>query len=1024
MKKSILTTVAALSAISLGACDGKDSLSQAPEFKAYQDMREAVRSSPDHLRARALDVVQSKDPEAIYRFVKDNFQILPPSENGLHEMSSKVRWGSAGMLRSGAGTPREATDLLVELLNQAGLDALAMECEPTSDFQNADGQLQTTFLHPVEPVFDPGLDDSDVERFGKKLKEQTTPISPESVFLDPDGTERMALLNRILESVGEFRGEASDWWGLNSIPIVAIDVRGGRQLLTPWYSTADFGVHYCEGEPLALEPVSAPPVKITLSALSPDEDEELVLVSHEWPASELVGNEVWIQFVTDMDAKAFLQTPFDAPHSFTPALVVRSKTDEKSAVLDTQLGDAFTSYGEMITTADDGTITIDGHQLVNPEALSGAIERVASIETNVRPSNFPFVELEVLASDSQGESVEGLIGTSFEIEEDGIPIAARMYRQEPEPPRVLFLLDQSGSIPEEFRGQPTRQLVRDFEERIVADRPGTQFMVCGVDDCALNDWDLSVNEFDITRVINNTFGGSDFWAALAGAMVKEPSVVVFITDGDFTDELSDEFRRSIVTGVPVITLGVGPVVPETLDLIDELSAGVSSHVDTPDEGLAATIEYLQNTAFAPYKLVYRASLEGQAHRDVRVRINDAEDNSSYDVPETIKESGFSGLLLTVEMNGESVTRTLAGQGPRGDFSPQHRDEVLAQFFGTAFVSFAGYGATQAQMLDEVLTAKLSTEHLEEAKTSGDLDTMLEALSKGHIQYSGEIEFVQSRLPESSTEATLTYPDGLRAVLSNTSPRFGTGVIRKLDILPLTDWHTVSLDTDLSWKTTLEKTLYLALAEADAHDHNAISKTEEFEWIQTDYSDMPESLMDAGIDEQRAREIKQVALNTPGIWDTSYLVPITPYPEAFWAVHQETGAVLGILLDGSGGASAICEDDAAQRAATLANLLTTFGGLAGVIPAGVGGWIGLGISLHVIGTRAAIIIGTMATPGISPEQTQALADALQNDLEKIFTGIATGGITGLHPISGLLNTTKGIFGDLSALLKARPAGCGI
>ncbi|MBL4634911.1 MAG: hypothetical protein JKY56_13650 [Kofleriaceae bacterium] len=109
---------------------------------------------------------------------------------------------------------------------------------------------------------------------------------------------------------------------------------------------------------------------------------------------------------------------------------------------------------------------------------------------------------------------------------------------------------------------------------------------------------------------------------------------------------------------------------------------------------------------------------------------------------------------------------------------------------------------------------------------------------------------------------------------------------------------------------------------------------------------------------------------------------------------------------------------------MANLLKTFGGLAGVIPAGVGGWVGLGISLQVIATRAAIILGTIGTPDITAEQTQALADALQKDLEKIFSGIATGGVAGLHPLSGVLNTTKGIFGDLSALLKSPPAGCSV
>ncbi len=1018
MKASILTTVVALTSTLLGAC-GEDLPNRAPQYTAYQDMRDAIRSSPDHLRSRARDVVQNKNPETIYGFVKDSFQVLPPSEDGLQEMSSKVRWGTSGMLRSGAGTPREATDLLVELLKEAGLSAQAMECEPTIELKYTDAGYQETFLHPIEPVFDPNLDSSDVERYRKNTEDQT--ISG-SVLLDPNGEQRKGLLDRIIQSIDEIGGQRSDWWGLDTIPVVALEYEGERRLLMPWYSPADFGVHYCESEPVALEPAPAPSIKITLAALAPEAEEEIVLVEHEWPANELVGNEVWIQFVTDMDAKTFLQAPFDAPHTFTPALVVRGKTDEEAFVLDTQLGDAFTSYGEMITTAEDGTITIDGHEFGSSEATPGALERVASIETHVRASNFPFVELEVLALDSEGESIEGLIGTSFEIEEDGTPVAARMYRQEPEQPRVLFLLDQSGSIPDEFRGQPTRQVVDDFEASIVAAFPGAEFLVCGVDGCGSGEWEASVSEIQVTDVINNLFGGSDFWGALADVMAKEPTVVLLITDGEFTDALTDDVRRTITEGVPVVTLGVGPVVQETLDLIDEMTGGTSAHVDTPEEALVATNAYLQATDFAPYKLVYRASLEGEASRRVRVGTTESiEGSATYDVPETIKEAGFSGLLLTVEMNGKTVTRTLAGQGGRDDLSPVHRDEVLAQFFGSAFVSFAGYGATKAQMLDEVLTARLSTEHLLDAKATGDLDTMLEAISKGYIQYSGEIEFVQSRTPGSSTGETLTYPDGLRAVLKNIAPRFGTGIIRKLDILPLTDWHTASSDATLSWETTLDKTLYLALAEADAHATNTISKTKDFEWVTTDFGSMPQSLIAAGIDEERAREIERVALYNPGIWQTTYLVPITPYPEAFWSVRRDTGAVLGILLDGSGGASAICEDDAAQRAATLAKVLNSFAGLAGVVPAGLGGWIALGINLHLIGTRAVIILSTLSSDG-NPEDTEDLAKTLQEDLEKAIAGAATGGLAGLHPLSDVLNATKGIFEDLAALLKAPPAGC--
>ena len=83
-------------------------------FSVWEEIRAAVRASPDHLPARAANLVAAGDPASLYEFVRDEIVTYPPRVDSLTASDTTIRWGTRATLRGGAGTPREKADLLAD----------------------------------------------------------------------------------------------------------------------------------------------------------------------------------------------------------------------------------------------------------------------------------------------------------------------------------------------------------------------------------------------------------------------------------------------------------------------------------------------------------------------------------------------------------------------------------------------------------------------------------------------------------------------------------------------------------------------------------------------------------------------------------------------------------------------------------------------------------------------------------------------------------------------------------------------
>lgn len=228
------------------------------------------------------------------------------------------------------------------------------------------------------------------------------------------------------------------------------------------------------------------------------------------------------------------------------------------------------------------------------------------------------------------------------------------------------------------------------------------------------------------------------------------------------------------------------------------------------------------------------------------------------------------------------------------------------------------------------------------------------------------------------------------------------------------------------QATLQQTLTLALAEAAAFPVNAISLSSDTEYLVMDFFSMQEVLVAAGMDMDHTRVLQKAAGNNlpQGAGSMIYVIPNQSTPQAFWSVDGDTGDVLSLLLDGSGGSALTCQDDQLTRETAAANLLQNFAGLMGLLPPGIGSWISLGLTMRLIAERAALILGTMGDPNVDAEELQRLSDKLQEDLKDMIMGLAKEGLSQLPQLPGLgdFNTGDSIGSDIGKLTRPRPEGC--
>ena len=957
-------------------------------FEALAVLRRAVRASPDHLTARAEALVAAQDAEAIARFVRDMIAVYPAAENEMGDALVGWRWGVRAALRSGAGTPREIADLLAWLLGRAGFQAEVVEALQSDRLVVAD------LLRRPSPVpFAPQLDDAALAAVQRALN-LPSPQPPQPA--DADGRASAALAAPVLAALGEGRTPLpfNTNERLRYLPLVRLTLNGQLQLVNLW---ARQGPIFITPE-RAFPPAKAhlPPLSVTIrleGAHSHTPAERFVLAEKTWSAEELAGRQVEIAFAPT-GARTLgdvLATERSRRPMLTPVLAVRGPdVDAATTQALSAVGDPFTMTGQVLRE-EAGRLTLDG-QPVPPPTPPGDAPKIAALDLSVGAAAFPLVTLELTPKDVQGNLIENLSAAHFLIEEDGQPMPTLMERWARPAPRVLLLLDDSGSLPAEFRAQGAQELARGLAAQIQAGDPRAQFRVAKIfesrADVGRNAWTNDPEALPAQARGVSGFG-SRLWDALADAGRHRPTVIVMVTDGQAADsndkrlsEPPPDRLAAAQAGPPAVVIGVGEVDAVMLERLGQAGRLGAFTAQTREEAIQAILAALRANPLPPYRLSYRApETPGGGPRTVRV----FEQWGAAGQPDRslLAEAGYtppspdqrapgpalSGLFLTVQVGKQTVTRTLGGlSARRNDEQPtaEHLADVRRALQGRATLAFEAGAPSLAHLLDDCYTALLSLQPVLEARARAE---QAAALASNPIYLPpADLHIASIPLPGRADEP-LTFETGLRVALHRILPAQAAdgqpAAVRWLDLLPLAGFRTADADSARAFQLTAQRTARLALAESLFFSSSTAAAMKDKPLrLARSASDVQAALRAAGIDEATARRVD--ALFAPWLAGRHTLVWSGDSTLAGWAVDRQ-GSLWGVLGgDGTataGGGSGFSTSGILDGAMVIGDLAALLG-LGGFSFAG-GVWLLLAATLYKKLEAATALLAQLPTSPDDP-----------------------------------------------------------
>lgn len=911
-----------------------DAGTQAPAnqaFRAWEQMREAARQSPDHLSARADAAVATKDAQQIYLFVRDQITTVPAEKAALGD-HTQLRYGARGALRSGTGSMRDKAELLAGLLTEAGFEAGVYFANITGFTVFVERVLKRRVTHSFAPAATP-----------EQLAEwQQILQRPQSTGARPtiDGAAVDALADQLIAALPA-TVEADPFSPFAPLyqPLVRVVVDGTAHFLNVNLPDLPFGETSSTTTP-APAPAAVPPpnVKVSLQAAITGRATPTTLVSAELPALELIGRSLFAGFTPVEDFPQLAGKRLGELRTFIPSLVLRSPG------MSAEQGSSFTWVGDPITLTGE-VMQVQGDQLLirgvafdtsQPDPARASL--VQSLDLAVNSAQFPEVRLRVQAGDGSGGSVVGLPASAFDIHEDGVRMPFTLLENAPPAPRVLFVLDRSTSMPAEFRDAGAGQLLQNVATDLLARDPRCEFRVHIIDG-DINDGSWTQDPAALALAAQNQPGsGSNLWQALALAADLNASTVVMITDGAATDSPTAEAVAAISFAPPSLFLQVLTGPTEQLDQMAALTSG--KVLSAMDHTAAANEidEFLKAREHSIYLLRYRAPAEGPSPRNVQLSLRGASPMAmgSYTPPPVAERAAparIGGLLLTLEAEDEpTLSRLWAGtRQPAADAPEALFEEVEGAFFGTAELHFEGGPPTVGTLLDDWLSTRLEHEPVLEALAAPEatIDQLQQAFTSRPPRYHLGAWIPHVALAEPS-ETERLHRTGLRAAMYVHAPRFGAPMMRKLDLFPWGNHRTIADDPRRRLEATVRATARLALMEKVFFDKSTASELEGavLRHFPPGQSAHLQLMVTPELTARWQRAMQ-------GYESFHRLLPQTGTPVAFWVLDRTGGEVLGVLESGGGAGETSTSGcdlngllDGLDRLGSLAGAMGALGSAAG------------------------------------------------------------------------------------------------
>ncbi len=950
-------------------------------YASWTELRTLVRSSSDHFPARLSTAAAAGDWQHVYQIVRTQFVTLPNRDRRrpFDLVDQGLRAGDYACERAGAGTVLEQAMVLLRYLRLAGVEVSLYSQQVA--LQEGDYLAQLTRNLP--PDFDAELPAALAQRFA---------ALGDAAAVATGKNEADPLRERTLACLPTTEAQPGGKHSGGPVAVVVVTVSEDRYAL-PLLGTADQPLRLTAQNETDYRPAAVPEerldVAVRISGRFRGQDER-VFLEQTFPASHLAGRHLDLSFDHGIPLEALGAVSIGSLTTFTPILnLVRLPEDplyrEGAEAI---RGEAFTVFGDSVESGQQ-EVRINGITPVPHPELSA---RVAAVRLEAQGTNYPEVQLRAWAYDAEGNAVEGLSAIDMVVEERGHRTLATLRQNTVPPPRVIILYDTTHSMPSAFR-EPA--YIANFYREVEA----------------LVHRQLPTAQVDIRE------GNDEYYDLLAEQVRHAPDLIICFSDGRIIGNALPRHQAALAALPPLLFLHAGPEVHADLITLAEY-VQTTPIAATDRAAIVAGIESaLTNIETPPYRLSYYGAALPDAPTPVSITINERTATTVYEPFGAGTAPLLEGLYLDVEIDRLAQRFVLGGYDARISRQASETDaqDVHHALLGGASVYVEGWGATSAVVLDDLIGSRLTTQEMMEVENAADnFEAFQEAMARVVIKDPHCLSMLQV-LPGVVGQATLTYPDGLRACIRQRKLNLDQGeAITRMSLLPTARWRTAADDPSVAFRRTFETSWELVRAEAALYpiSTHQLLKEQEVISLNTAYREFttrdPE--WRKGVS-SLLRTVNEYRRGTSG--SDNYAVVGTARPAPVWfEVAKDTGEVMGILTDLTGGGRSVAE--AMNRIKTIdaaLQMIISASSSMGLFP--MGAFFAVVAKWYTI--AAAHITTLDATMDSRCEMAKAVKGAaLDTVVSALFTAFVprvTGTVAAIHGMVGAGNDKVTASGNL-------------
>jgi hypothetical protein len=843
----------------------------------------ALKTSPDHHEAQIEALIASKDPEAMYNYVKNSI-VLTPSSTRLNKEGSNIRYNKKGIYRTGMASARGKAELLKDMLNQAGFEAQVV-WEKT-DFD--EDSILKCYFRDYDNHFSPNISEEQIESWEDALGVKETSVD---LYEDID-TRAEKLAEKILSHIDiedRYLDKTKIEWSNSSTPTVKFKLKEKELFAHLVDPDVPFGELRNKNASVSTY-ISAPQlynpkVELSLEARhSRDITKPIKLLNGDWKVQDLIGKQINISFLKDVKLGELSSKTFNQLQFFTPTFSLESIDDEYEFLeQNSYLGEPMAIDGERIILDEN-----DPENLASKLAYDKPIDlqKIDTIECKAKPLVYPRVRLEVNVKDVNGNRIEGLQVKNFEVKEDGKNISA-FLKNNRQQPKVLMLFDTSLSMPSEYRNEGIKKFEQKLESIITANYPYA----------SVETWQV----------------GSNLYESLLKASQESVDLILYCTDGHVHDKLNPNDIPLYKRGAPALILDVMENESPVFKDLADLTSGLVVPARDQEKTTKAIYDYLDKLDPPSYIFEYNSRNKGKHVAEVKIVESEKSDTDAYTFPEkNDNETGLVSLLLNIKIGSKLYRKTLAGasfediqvlQYSFDDFKytkRELRNQVRGFLFGGAQLYIEADGPTTAMAISDVLKAQLTNRAWGEALLNDDIDLAKEAYEKGTRNVSGSLLSLLTRPKNVVTQSSLTYVSGYRLALYKTSmPVEDENGSVSFDYFQSSDYKTLGKDPISNFKRTAAITAQLALREFEFFENNTYRSLSSSKLI----SDQEfKTSKDKDFVSQTREVIYNKNMRKKLIDNVGNYVVFDRNLNswAYWKINTNSGELYGMLPNGTGG----------------------------------------------------------------------------------------------------------------------------